>query len=131
MSVCTRSSQVRLTEGEPMADDEFEPCELGELDGEYYISFNDFNANDADLIFEEAGYDGGGYAWHGAVEALVKMRAPKLRRKLEYDPEASLLQISSTDRDALRQVAALIREAIADPALLRKAISKADPEIMD
>ncbi len=114
-----------------MAEDEFAPCQLGEQDGGYYLTFDDFGAGGADLVFDEAGFDGGGYGWHGVVEALVKMRAPKLRRKLSYDPEASMFSVSSKDRDALRQVAGLIRAAVADPALLREAISKADPDIME
>ena len=114
-----------------MADDEFAPCQLGEHDGDFFLTFDDFEANGAGLVFDEAGFDGGGYGWHGVVEALVKMRVPKLRRKLAYDPEASMFSVSSKDRDALRQVAGLIREAIADPALLREAISKADPEVME
>ncbi len=114
-----------------MSEDEFSPCQLGEQDGDFFLSFDDFNANDAGLVFDEAGYDGGGYGWHAVVGALVEMRAPKLRRKLAYDPEASLFMVSSKDRDALRQVAGLIRAAVADPALLREAISKADPEVMN
>jgi hypothetical protein len=36
----------------------------------------------------------------------------------------------SKDRGALKQVARFIREAIDDPALLKEAIEKADPELM-
>lgn len=114
-----------------MANNEFAPCQFQEQDGVYFLSFDDLDANGASLVFDEAGFDGGGYGWHGVVEALVKMRARKLRRKLDYDPEASMFVVSSNDRDALRQVAELIREAIADPTLLREAIAKADPEVME
>ena len=41
-----------------------------------------------------------------------------------------MLVVLSPDRDALKQVAALIREAIADPELLKRAIEKADPDLM-
>jgi hypothetical protein len=114
-----------------MAADEFAPCRFGETDGVFFLTFTDFGANGADAVFEEAGFDGGGYGWHGVVAALVEMRAPKLKKKLGYDPEASMFAVSSKDRDALEQVAGLIREAVADPALLREAVGKADPDILE
>ncbi len=39
--------------------------------------------------------------------------------------------VVSKDRRALEKVAGLIRRAVADPALLKQAIEKADPELMD
>jgi Immunity protein 51 len=93
------------------------------------LIFNDFDST-ADT-FEELGQDGGGYGWHGVVDALIRMKAPKLKRKLHFDPEASLFAVNSKDQDALKQVAELIREAINSPELLREAIQNADPELMD
>ncbi len=114
-----------------MADNEFSPSRFMEYEGSFVLSFDAFDANGAGGLFEEAGYEGGGYAWEGVVQTLVKMRAPKLAKKLSYDPEASMFSVNSPDRDAIRQVAALIREAIDNPALLREAIANADPDVMD
>jgi hypothetical protein len=114
-----------------MTDDEFTRCRFGEHDGTFSLAFDDFDADGASSVFEEAGFEGGGYGWQGVVEALVKMRAPELRRKVDYDPEASMFVAFSKDREAIRQVAALIREAVADPELHREAISKADPDTME
>src|SRR5262249_12980086 len=109
---------------------EFAPCQLvAQEDGTYSLLLTDFDRTAA--TFEEMGQEGGGYGWHGVVEALVRMRAPKLKRKVRYDPEASMFVAYSKDREALKQVAALIRDAIAQPALLKEAIAKADPELMD
>ena len=109
---------------------EFAPCDLVESgDGTFSLCFEDFDAT-ADT-FEEMGQEGGGYGWHGVVDALVRMKAPKLRRKLRYDPEASMFVALSKDWEALKQVAELIRGAIDDPALLKEAIENADPELMD
>lgn len=109
---------------------EFAPCILVEDDdGNYSLTFSDFDAT-AEL-FEEMGQEGGGYGWHGVVDALVRLKAPKLADRLSYDPEASTFVALSRDQDALRQVAELIRKAIADPKLLKQAIEKADPELMD
>jgi len=59
------------------------------------------------------------------------MRVPRLRRKLSYDPEGSMFAVTSKDRDAIRQVADLIRAAINDASLLRAAISKAAPDLLN
>jgi hypothetical protein len=105
--------------------DEFAPCRLVEHDGIYSLCFDDFNATAA--TFEETDFDGRGYAWHGVVEALVRMNAPKLKKKLHYDPESSMFAVVSEDRDTLKQVAELIRQAVADPKLLKEAIKRPTP----
>ena len=110
--------------------DEFAPCRLVEHEGgRFSLVFDDFGPTAE--TFEELDQDGGGYGWHGVVDALVRMKAPKLKRRLEYDPESSMFAVVSTDRDALRQVADLIRAAVQDSELLKEAIRKADPELMD
>jgi hypothetical protein len=109
---------------------DFAPCRLVEHEnGTFSLVFDDFDATAA--TFEEMGQEGGGYGWHGVVEALVRMKAPRVAKKLSYDPEASLFAVVSKDRRALATVAGLIRSAIADPQLLREAIENADPELMD
>lgn len=112
-------------------DNEFAPFRFGKSGdaGTYSLAFDDFDPTAE--VFEEMGQDGGGYGWHGVVDALVRMKAPKLKKKLQYDPEASLFVVFSKDRAALEQVAALMREALADPAVLREAIENADPDLMD
>lgn len=114
-----------------MADD-FTPCQFHQHDdGTCSLTFTAFDTNGADSVFEAAGYDGGGYGWEGVVRALVQSHSPKLKKKLRYDPEASMFCVVSKDREALVQVAALIRTAVSDPAVLREAISNADPDIME
>lgn len=114
-----------------MADDPFAPCRFHEHEHSFSLTFDAFDTNGADAVFEEAGFDGGGYAWEGVVRALVQMHAPKLKKKLSYDPEASMFCVVSKDREALGHVAALIQLVLADPALLRDAITHADPDIME
>lgn len=109
---------------------EYAPCTLVEHDdGVYSLVFSDFDATAE--TFEEMDQEGGGYGWHGVVDALVRIKAPKLVRKLSYDPEASMFVVLSKDKDALKEVADLIRKAIADPKLLKQAIEKANPDLMD
>lgn len=109
---------------------EFAPCTLVEHDdGTFSLLFTDFDK--AAATFEEMDMEAGGYAWHGVVDALVRLKAPKLKRKVKYDPEASMFVAYGKDKDSLGQVAQLIRDAVANPALLREAIENADPDLMD
>lgn len=111
--------------------DEFAPCRLVEHDdGTFSITFDAFEP--AADVFAEHGYeDAGGYAWHGVVEAMVRARAPKIKKLVKYDPEGSMFAAYGKDRDALKQVAALIRDALADREVLAEFIEKADPDLMD
>lgn len=115
----------------PPADPTFAPCQFAENadGGPHSLIFTDFHL--ADEIFEGLDRDGGGYGWHGVVDALVRLKDPKLVKHLAYDPEASMFVALSKDRDALKQVADLIRSAIDNPKLLKQAIKKANPKLMD
>jgi hypothetical protein len=114
----------------PPVENPYAPCFGGPTEsGTYSLAFTDFDGTAS--VFEEAGHEGGGYDWQGVVDALVRMRAPKLRRKLNYDPEGSMFAVWSKDADAIRQAAELIRAAVEDHDLLREAIRKADPDLMD
>src|SRR5262249_8128931 len=100
--------------------EDFSPCRLVEHEGgTWSLVFDDFDTTAA--TFEERGQEGGGYGGHGVVDALVRMKAPRIARKVSYAPEASMFAAVSKDRRALATVAGLIRSAIADPHLLREA----------
>jgi hypothetical protein len=72
----------------------------------------------------------GGYGWHGVADALLRLKAPKLRKLVQFDPEGSMFVAFGKDRAALAQLAKLMLEAMNDPALLKDAIEKADPKLM-
>ena len=113
-----------------MAKNEFAPCKLVEDDdGSFQLIFNDIDPTAE--IFEELDQEGGGYGWHGVVDALVRMKAPRLATKVKYDREASMFVALSKDRNVLKEVAERIRSARMAPKLLREAIEKADPDLMD
>ena len=82
-------------------------------------------------VFERHGLDAGGYAWHGVVDALVRLHAPEIADQVKYDPESSMFAAYGNDRDALKRVAELIREAQNDPKLLEEALKNADPDLLD
>lgn len=108
----------------------YAPCLLVEHDnGNLSLILVDFDATFE--TFEEMGYDGGGYAWCGVADWLMRTHAPELATSVKYDPEAGMLSAYGADRATLERLASLIRSAIEDPVLLRKAITNADPEMMD
>jgi hypothetical protein len=109
-------------------NDEFAPLKVLESDGSYSLMLTEFDQWAG--TFEEAGHDGGGYGWHGVADALVRLKAPKLKRMIKYDPEASTFVAFGTDKDAITQLAKLILAAMADPAALKEAISHANPRLM-
>ncbi len=113
-----------------MPDDEFAPCQLVDNgDGTFSLILTEFDAT-ADT-FGEFDNDGGGYGWHGVADALIRLRAPKLKRKVKFDPEAGMFAANSDSKDALRELAGLIRSAHADREVLREALRTADPELLD
>jgi hypothetical protein len=107
----------------------FAPLQLIETTaGNYSLMLTEFDEWAG--TFEEMGQDGGGYGWHGVADALVRLRAPKLKKKFDYDPEGSMFVAFGKDKDALTQLARLILTAMADPAVLKEAIAKANPKLM-
>ena len=93
------------------------------------LIFDDFGPTAA--IFEEHGHEAGGYAWHGVVEALVRLHAPEIAQSIKYDPESSMFSVYGDDPAALMRVDELMRQAQADPQMLNAALEHADPELMD
>jgi hypothetical protein len=117
--------------------DEFEPAQLvthENSDNRYSLILDPYGPIylTTGSVFEAHGLDeSGGYAWHGVVDALVRMRAPEIVDRVKYDPESGMFAAYGNDRDALLRVAQLIREVQHDPDLLEKAIADADPELLD
>jgi Immunity protein 51 len=111
--------------------DEFAPLKLIETSpGNFSLLLTEFTPWAE--TFEAMGYpEAGGYAWHGVADALVRWKAPKLKKKFNYDPESRMFAAYGKDRDALVQFATLILAAMADPAVLKEAIERANPELMD
>ena len=109
-------------------DNELAPLKMLETEGSFSLMLTDFD--EWAETFEEMGQEAGGYGWHGVADALVRLKAPKLKKKIKYDPEASMFVAYGTDRDALIQLGRLILEAMADPSILKEAIEKANPKLM-
>ncbi|WP_328289588.1 Imm51 family immunity protein [Nocardia aurantiaca] len=82
-------------------------------------------------VFAEFGYDGGGYGWAGVARTAVMTQEPGLGERVNFDPEAGMFVAYGQDAEALRRLGALLRDAMADPAVLRRLIAAGDPEWFD
>jgi Immunity protein 51 len=92
------------------------------------FTFSDFSATEK--IFAELGFDGGGYAWHGALDALLRTRDPALLQKLSFDPEASELVVTSDAEGALTRLERWVHKLQQEPALLRRTLRRVDRSLM-
>jgi hypothetical protein len=112
---------------EPTAE-EIAPLRLLDGEGSYSLMLTEFDAWAE--TFEEAGYEGGGYGWHGVADALIRLKAPKLKKKVRFDPEASMFVAHGPDRDALVELAKLMKGAMTDPTVLQEALADVKPGLM-
>lgn len=112
-----------------MSNNEFAPFRLVENEDGFNLYLDEFD--ECAETFDEAGYESGGYGWHGVADALIRLKAPHLKKKIEFDPEASLFVAFSQDRAAIEELGRLLRNAIDDKTLLKTALENADPELMD
>src|SRR5580698_4748474 len=97
--------------------EDWAPCRLIDHgkeigDPRYTVLFDKFAHTQEAL--EERGLMGGGYTWPGFVEAMIRTKHANFAAEISYDPEGSMLCARSSNLDALRCVAACIREALAD-----------------
>ncbi len=115
-------------------NDDWTPCrhiDYGEDMGDprYGVMFDDFGRTQDTL--ESKGFMGGGYTWHGIVEALIRTQHADYVDDIIYDPESSMFCARSSNLDALHCVADCIRNALADSDVLQKAIGNADDSIIE
>ena len=112
------------------ADEEFAPFSVTQYeDGDWGLNLSEFD--DCYEIFDEFGYESGGYGWHGVAEALIRLKAPHLAEKINFDPEASMFAAHAKNRQDIEELARLLRAALDDEALLKTALENVDPELMD
>jgi hypothetical protein len=97
-------------------------------DGRFCLTITDTDDRTY-ALFEERELQGGGYTWEGIVEALVRMRMPDELPRLSIGAEADNMHIYCDERAPLERVAALVREAVTDHALLIAAIEAAGPDL--
>ena len=108
---------------------DFMPFLLTENEDSFSLLLTEFDA--CSEIFDEAGYESGGYGWHGVAESLIRLKAPHLAKKINFDPESSMFCAYGDDRAALEELARLLISTMNDESLLKTALENADAELMD
>jgi hypothetical protein len=82
--------------------------------------------------FAKHGFDpAGGYVWSGLLESLVQSRHTAIMPDLHFNPESEMVSVASTNLEALRVVASLIRELSTNPELLEKTMKHTNPAELD
>ncbi len=82
----------------------------------------------ASAVFDEAGVEGGGYAWEAIARHVVEHVALELQERLDFDPEASMFCAYGEDRDALLELGARLAALFHDRDALAKMIGTIGPE---
>ncbi len=80
--------------------------------------------------YEQMSQEGGGHGWHGVADARIRLKTPRLKKKLDFDPEAGMFVAFGNARDATTQLAKLLLEAVAKTEALMEAIEKANPKLI-
>ena len=87
-----------------------------------------YDVSEPDSIAEDLqqqGFQGGGPSWAGIVHGLLSLKAPGVLKLVALDPEGEGLRVTAKERGPLEQIAALVTQAHADPALRAQAIARA------
>ena len=92
----------------------------------FSLLLSDFSP--ASEVFDEAGIEGGGYAWESVARHIVENVAPELGGRLGFDPEASMFCAYGEDRDALADLGTRLAALFLDRAALTKVIETIGPE---
>lgn len=95
----------------------------------FSLIFSEFDQSEA--IFNEYDMEGGGYAWHAVLDALIRLHAPELIDTIDFDPEGSMFAAVSRSQKALEQLGSLLEHALDDEDFLREGIENADLELLD
>jgi|GEM_PF-3014247 len=85
--------------------------------------------DDTNRVFEELQLQGGGHTWEPLLRSLVRMRMPEHCQTIETGAEADNMYVYCRDHSVLEEIAELVRSATKDHALLRAAVSSADPDL--
>jgi hypothetical protein len=125
-----RTDGLRAERAIAEAVDDVAPCRLVDHgEGRFSLCFDDFRMPRLPA-FDERGLAGNGYTWEAVVDALLRRRRPDLVEQTGYDSESAMF-VATGARPTLLIVAALIREALADAALLKTAIESAHPDRLE
>ena len=110
--------------------DDIEPFELIETTpGKFSLLLSEFEP--AAEVFEEAGVDGGGYAWAAVARHVVENEATELEEIVDFDPESSMFCAFGEDRAALTKLGVQLAQLFRDKRRLAKIIDAIGPRSFD
>lgn len=99
-------------------------------DGRHFLGIVG-SSKEAYAIFDADGLQGGGYTWVALVPALARLAEPPITGEYQLDAEGDGAYVEARDPAVLDAFAAIIERAMADPALLRRALAAADPDVLE
>jgi hypothetical protein len=106
----------------------FAPFSLMEAGvGNYSLILSDADMGPTLAIFEEAGSEGGGYAWAGIARMLVDQELPDSKQDINFDPEAGMFCAYGTNRQALESLATVMREVFHNHQRLQELLADGAP----
>lgn len=89
-------------------------------------------ADEATVAFLNThGLEGNGYTWAGIVDSIARLELASEHASFGWSPEADDLLVTCRERAPLERLRAAVARYAADESLLKNAIAKADPEMMD
>ena len=95
----------------------------------YYLSMDEFG--DFEEVFQDCGYEGGGYDWEAVARQVIRGRAPHLEDQIRFDPEGSMFTAYGDNQNALIELATQMKEVMSDTDSLKATIEAADPDWFD
>jgi len=84
-----------------------------------------------DEVFQtraDDGFECGGYGWAALADVFLSERMPELKEDIEFDPEAGMFCVYSSNIEALKKFALGMREMFDDNELMIDLLSRATDE---
>jgi hypothetical protein len=72
------------------------------------------------------GFEGNGYDWGSLALVFLEEKMPELKSVINFDPEAGMFCVYSTDRSALKRFAVAFKDACEDDVLIKDLFSRAE-----
>jgi hypothetical protein len=105
--------------------------DISELDENTFALVCECEDEDTIMRFNEMGYDGNGYTWHGILESISRLVFEGGAEDLSFSPEADSAMVTSPNKDRLETLASEARKAFTDSAYMERVIANADEEELE
>jgi len=96
--------------------------------GNYSLLYTDFENSE---LFDEAGYEGGGYDWESVIRYVLETELPQLQDSIDFDSEGSMFVAYGQNKEALEKLQTVMDSLIADKTKLKETISRVPEDFWD